>query len=72
MRKMFFYLYENKSADQLHSNYEADQHLFSIPIFYIHAYPNFKLLLYRPVCIRPGQNPEDRFSRFAAQRIMNQ
>ena len=58
------YLGENKGADQLRGNCEADQHLcfgYTVQsLFFLN--PKFKafslfLRLYRPICVRPGQKP---------------
>ena len=71
MRKPFFeYICENKDADQLRSNPDADQRLCfrytdsTIPLL---AKSEFQasshlLLLHSPVCVGPGRKPEDRFS----------
>ena len=61
MRKPDFCKYENKSADQLHGNYAADQRLcFFVPSLYF-LHPKFQApshlqRLYSPVCVGPGQN----------------
>ena len=75
MRKPDFCICENKDADQLHGNREADQRLCfrytdSKSLYFLS--PNFQasshlLWLYSPVCVRPGRKPEDRFSHNEAQ-----
>ena len=66
---------ENKGADQLRSNFEADQRLCfrytdsTIPPLLI---PKFRassliLRLYSPVCVGPGRNPNCWFSHAHAQ-----
>ena len=70
MRKPAFCLCENKDADQLRSNYAADQRLvFAIRIaqslYYLN--PKFQasnhlLWLYSLVCVKPGRKPGDQFS----------
>ena len=73
MRKPDFCLGENKGADQLRGNREADQRLCfrysdsTIPLLLKFQASSSFLSLYRPVCVGPGGNPEDRFSRVAAQ-----
>ena len=75
MRKHDFSICENKRADQLHSNCAADQRLcFATlivqPLFFLNPiFPTSSRLLwlYNPVCVGPGQKPEDRFCRDAAQ-----
>ena len=65
MRKPYFCLCENKDADQLHSNCEADQRLcfrYTDSTFFFFLHRKFQasrllLRLYRPVCIRPGLKP---------------
>ena len=63
---------ENKDADQLRDNREADQRLcfrYTIVQFLYFLNPKFQvssnLWLYSPVCARPGRKkkPEDRFSQ---------
>ena len=70
---------ENKDADQLHGNSEANQRLCfrytEQSIFFLN--PKFQasshlLLLYSPVCVGPGRKPEDRFSHKEAQMSMIQ
>ena len=65
MRKHDFCLCENKDADQLRSNCEADQRLCfrysdsTIPLLLkskISSSSSF-LSLYRPVCVGPGRKP---------------
>ena len=68
IRKSTICICENKGADQLRSNCEADQHLCfryrdsAIP-FLLKSQTNFMLLacfcnLYRLVCVRPGLKPK--------------
>ena len=75
MRKPTFCICENKDADQLRGNREADQRLCfpytdcTIPLLPI--YKNFKLLPIFAGCTAPFVldlvgNPEDRFSHNAA------
>ena len=65
VRKPAFCICENKDADQLRGNREADQRLCfryidsTIPLL---PYPKFQasnhlLWLYSPVCVGPGQKP---------------
>ena len=62
---------ENKDADQLRGNREADQHLCfrysdsTIPLL-LQAASSF-LCLYRPVCVGPVRKPHCWFSHEAAQ-----
>ena len=67
MRKPDFCLCENKGADQLCSNCEADQRLCfrytDSTIFFFFLKLKFQssrlfLKLYRPVCVRPGGKPQ--------------
>ena len=75
MRKPAFCICENKDADQLRSNREADQQLcFVIRIiqFLYYLNPKFQasshlLWLYSPVVSDLVGNPEDRFSQNEAQ-----
>ena len=67
---------ENKGADQLRSNCEADQRLcFRYTdnyLFFLNPkFPdsNHLLGLYSPVCVRPGRNPNCWFSHAQAQII---
>ena len=66
VRKPDFCICENKDADQLRGNREADQRLCfrytdsTIPL-------NHLLWLYSPVCVGPGRNPEERVSHNEAQ-----
>ena len=79
MRKSAFCICENKDADQLRGNREADQRLCfrytdSILISLIFLNPKFQasshlLSLYIPVCVGPGRNPDDRFSHNEAHFI---
>ena len=68
MRKPDFCLRENKGADQLRSNCEADQRLCfrytdsTIPLLLKYEissiYPSSEFRkLHRPVCVRPGRKP---------------
>ena len=65
MRKPAFCICENKDADQLRGNREADQRLcFAIRTiqFLYYLNPKFQasshlLWLYSPVCVRPGRKP---------------
>ena len=65
MRKPAFCICENKDADQLRGNREADQRLcFHLRIVQSLYYLNPKfqasshlLWLYRPVCVGPGRKP---------------
>ena len=77
MRKRDFCLCENKGADQLRGNREADQRLcfrYSDSTIPLLLKSDFKLLAF--FCDYTGRfmsdlvgNPEDRFSRVAAQFI---
>ena len=66
MRKPTICIGENKAADQLRGNREADQRLFFatwIVQFLFYLNPKFQasssfLSLYRPVCVGPGLNPK--------------
>ena len=70
MRKPAFCICENKGADQLRGNREADQRLCFRYIDTKSLYslnPKFQasshlLWLYSPFYVGPDQNPEDRFS----------
>ena len=53
MRKTDFCLCENKGADQLRTNCEADQRL----CFRYTDAQSFLLRMYRPVCVRPDRKP---------------
>ena len=65
MRKPDFCLGENKGADQLRGNREADQRLcfrYSDSTIPLLLKPKFQasssfLSLYRPVCVGPGRKP---------------
>ena len=59
MRKPAFCICENKDADQLRGNREADQHLcFRYIDSTIPLLPKSYLLrLYNPVCVGPGRKP---------------
>ena len=71
---------ENKGADQLRSNCEADQRLClatRIVQFLSYLNPKFQasssfLCLYRPVCVRPVRKPHGWFSHEAAQLFQEQ
>ena len=72
MRKPDFCLCENKGADQLRSNFEADQRLcfrymdstISLLLKTEISTSRLFLKLYRPVCVRPGRKPRRQvFSR---------
>ena len=77
MRKPAFCICENKDADQLRGNREADQRLCfpyldsTIPLLLkseiSSLLPSSVVVLYSSVCVRPGGNTEDRFSRGMAQ-----
>ena len=77
MGKPTICIIENKGADQLRSNCEADQPLgFATRIVQFLPYltPKFQvssllLKLYRPVCVRPVRKPHCWFSHEAAQII---
>ena len=67
---------ENKDADQLRGNREADQRLCfrysDSTLFLFYLTPKFQtsssfLCLYRPVCVGPGRKPHCWFSHEAAQ-----
>ena len=65
MRKSDFCICENKGADQLRGNREADQRLcfrYTDSKYLYNLNPKFQasshlLLLYRPVCVGPGRKP---------------
>ena len=69
MRKPAFCICENKDADQLCGNHEADQRLCFVTGIVQSLYflnPKFQasshlLWLYSPICVGPVGNPEDRF-----------
>ena len=69
---------ENKGADQLRGNREADQRLCfryldsTIPLLLNPKFQasSFARSLYRPVCVRPGQNPNCWFSHAQAQVVL--
>ena len=69
MRKPVFCICENKDADQLRGNREADQRLCfryidsTIPLLPKTKFQAFShlLWLYSPVCVRPGQKPQRPF-----------
>ena len=68
MRKPAFCICENKDADQLRGNREADQRLCfcyiasKIPLHTKLQASRHVLWLHSPACVGPGQNPENRFS----------
>ena len=68
MRKPAFYICENKDADQLRGNREADQRLCfryidsTIPILAKSKDSSHLLWLYSPVCVDLVGNPENQFS----------
>ena len=72
MEKPTICIGENKDADQLRGNREADQHLCfrytdsTIPLLL----KSEILRLYRPVCVGPVQKPHSWFSHEAAQITM--
>ena len=77
MRKPAFCICENKDADQLRSNHEADQclcfRLIVQSLYFLN--PKFQasshlLQLYSLVCVGPGRKPECWFSRDAAQILI--
>ena len=66
MRKLVFCMCENKDADQLRGNREADQRLCFrytdstiplLPIYMKFQASSHLLWLYSPVCVRPGRKP---------------
>ena len=63
MRKSAFCICENKDADQLHSNGEADQHLCfryidsTIPLLLKAEISSHLLWLYSSVCVGPDRKP---------------
>ena len=68
MRIPTFCICENKDADQLRGNREADQRLcFRYIDSTIPQVSSHLLWLYSPVCVGPGRIPERWFSRDAAQ-----
>ena len=79
MRKPDFCLCENKGADQLRGNREADQRLFfatRIVQFLFLLNPKFQasslfLRLYRQVCVRPDRKPRRRGSFKPSQKTNN-
>ena len=78
MRKPTIYIGENKAADQLRSNCEADHaFVFATRIVQFLSYLNPKfqasssfLCLYRLVCVRPVQKPHCWFSHEVAHISM--
>ena len=79
MRKPTFCICENKDADQLRGNREADQRLcfrYIVQSLYF-LNPKFQasshlLWLYSLVCVRPGRKPEYWFSHDAAQILFSE
>ena len=73
MRKLTFCICENKDADQLRGNREADQRLCfrykdsTIPLLFKPKFQAFSQILYSLVCVGPGRKPERWFSHDAAQ-----
>ena len=63
MRKPAFCICENKDADQLRGNCEADQRLCfrytdsTIPLLSKFQAPSYLLWLHSPVCVGPGLRP---------------
>ena len=83
MRKPAICMGKNKGADQLRSNCEADQRLCfrysdsTIPLLSKSSILNPKfpasshlLWLHRPICVRPGRNPNCWFSHAQAHIIL--
>ena len=76
MRKPDFRICENKDADQLRGNREADQRLCfryidsTIPLLPIYEFQvsSHLVWLHSPVCVGPGRKPEDLFSQNEAHR----
>ena len=74
MGKQTICIGENKGADQLRVNREADQrHCFRYSVFYLN--PKFQascsfLCLYRSVCVGPVRKPHCWFSHEAAQILI--
>ena len=72
MRKPTFCICENKDADQLRGNREADQHLCfhyidsTIPLLSKFEISSHLQKLYSLVCVGPGRKPECWFSHDAA------
>ena len=74
MRKPDSCICVNKGGEQVCDNRTADQRLCFATLIVrslYFTYPKFQvsdhvLLLYSPVCVGPGRNPEDRFSYDAA------
>ena len=69
VRKPDFCICENKDADQLRRNYEADQRLcfhYTVQSLYFlntkFQPSNHLMRLYSPVSVGTVENPEDRFS----------
>ena len=67
MRKAAFYIYENKDADQLRGNCDADQGLFFFTARIVQSFyclnqkfqtSSHLLWLYSLVCVRPGRKPQ--------------
>ena len=60
MRKPDFCICENKGADQLRGNREADQRLcfrYSDSVIPLLQNPKFQVCSHSPVCVRPSQKP---------------
>ena len=79
MRKPAFCLCENKDADQLRGDHDADQRLYfrytdsTIPLLLksgISSLYSHLLWLYSLVCVGPGRKLEGWFSRDAAQLLL--
>ena len=73
MRKQTNCICENKDADQLRGNHEADQRLCfrymdsTIPLLPKFEASSYLLSLYRPVSVGPGRRPHCWFSHDVAQ-----
>ena len=79
MRKPTYCIWENKDADQLHSNCEVTAKLISLfvfatwivqSLFFLNPevqYSSLLLCLYRPVCVRPVRKLQCWFSQDTAQ-----
>ena len=68
MRKPDFCICENKDADQLRGNSKADQRLCFRYADSTTYNPSTSLI--SPVCVGPGQKPEDRFPHNEAHMLM--
>ena len=68
---------ENKDADQLRGNREADQHLCfrysdsTVPLLLKSKVSSSFLCLYRPVCVGPVRKPHCWFSHEAAHKYVD-